>query len=140
MAVLNIRVDDQVRDELKDMADAEGVTVSEYVRDLLTAALVPGYESKEDHGDLPAPETMRRPGRPSASLASATAATTRPPAGTCAFSGKRCTSPMHATSPRCARRWSSCGVVGKDARIGKFDPHQPPCDTSRTNVVVLTKY
>lgn len=59
MAVLNIRVDDQVRAELKDMADAEGVTVSEYVRDLLMAALVPGYESKEDHGDLPAPETMR---------------------------------------------------------------------------------
>ena len=59
MAVLNIRVDDQVRDELKDMADAEGVSVSEYVRDLLTTALVPGYESKEDHGDLPAPETMR---------------------------------------------------------------------------------
>ena len=45
MAVLNIRVDDQVRAELKDMADAEGVTVSEYVRDLLMAALVPGYES-----------------------------------------------------------------------------------------------
>lgn len=59
MAVLNIRVDDQIRDELKDMADAEGVTVSEYVRDLVTAALVPGYEHDEDHGDLPAPETMR---------------------------------------------------------------------------------
>lgn len=59
MAVLNIRVDDQVRDELKDIADAEGVTVSEYVRDLVTAAIVPGYKPDEDHGDLPAPETMR---------------------------------------------------------------------------------
>lgn len=59
MAVLNIRVEDQVRDELKDMADAEGVTVSEYVRDLVMAAIVPGYESEEDHGDQPAPETMR---------------------------------------------------------------------------------
>lgn len=35
MAVLNIRVDDQVRDELKDIAEAEGVTISEYVRDLV---------------------------------------------------------------------------------------------------------
>lgn len=59
MAVLNIRVDDQVRDELKDAADAEGVTVSEYVRDLVMAAIVPRYESEEDHGDQPAPETMR---------------------------------------------------------------------------------
>lgn len=59
MAVLNIRVDDQVRDELKDIADAEGVTVSEYVRELVTAAIVPGYKPDEDHGDLPAPETMR---------------------------------------------------------------------------------
>lgn len=59
MAVLNIRVDDQVRDELKGIADAEGVTVSEYVRDLVTTAVVPRYEPDEDHGDLPAPETMR---------------------------------------------------------------------------------
>jgi hypothetical protein len=56
---LNVRVDDQVRDELKDMADAEGVTVSESVRELVMAAIVPGHESEEDHGDQPAPETMR---------------------------------------------------------------------------------
>jgi uncharacterized protein len=31
MAVLNIRVEDRIRDQLKEMADAEGVTVSEYV-------------------------------------------------------------------------------------------------------------
>ena len=33
MAVLNIRVEDRIRDQLKELADAEGVTVSEYVRD-----------------------------------------------------------------------------------------------------------
>ncbi len=59
MAVLNIRVDDQVRDELKDIAEAEGVTISEYVRDLVTAAIVPGYEPEEDHGDQPVPDSMR---------------------------------------------------------------------------------
>ena len=59
MAVLNIRVDDQVRDELKDIADTEGVTISEYVRNLVMAAIVPGYEPEEDQGDLPAPTTMR---------------------------------------------------------------------------------
>lgn len=61
MAVLNIRVDDQVRDQLKDMADEEGITVSEYVRNLVMAAIVPGYEPEEDEdqGDLPAPTTMR---------------------------------------------------------------------------------
>ena len=59
MAVLNIRVDDQVRDQLKDMADEEGITISEYVRNLVMAAIVPGYEPEEDRGDLPAPTTMR---------------------------------------------------------------------------------
>lgn len=59
MAVLNIRVDDQVRDQLKDMADEEGITVSEYVRNLVMAAIVPGYEPEEDQGDLPAPTSMR---------------------------------------------------------------------------------
>lgn len=59
MAVLNIRVEDQVRDQLKQIADAEGVTISEYVRELVMAAIVPVYESEEDHGDQPVPETMR---------------------------------------------------------------------------------
>lgn len=59
MAVLNIRVEDQVRDQLKDMADEAGVTVSEFVRDLVMAAIVPGYESEDDHGDQPVPESMR---------------------------------------------------------------------------------
>jgi uncharacterized protein len=59
MAVLNIRVEDRIRDQLKEMADAEGVTVSEYVRDLVMAAIVPVYEPEVDHGDEPAPESMR---------------------------------------------------------------------------------
>ncbi|QHN28961.1 YfbU family protein [Gordonia pseudamarae] len=59
MAVLNIRVDDRVRDQLKELADAGGVTVSEYVRDLLMEAIVPVYEADVDHGDQPAPDTMR---------------------------------------------------------------------------------
>ena len=59
MAVLNIRVDDRARDQLKELADTGGVTVSEYVRDLLMEAIVPVYEPDVDHGDHPAPETIR---------------------------------------------------------------------------------
>ncbi|RBJ11078.1 YfbU family protein [Micromonospora provocatoris] len=59
MAVLNIRVDDRVRDQLKEMADDEGVTLSEFVRDLLMEAVVPVYEREVKHGDEPAPESMR---------------------------------------------------------------------------------
>lgn len=59
MAVLNIRVEDRIRDQLKELADAEGVTVSEYVRVLVMAAIVPIYERDVDHGDEPAPESMR---------------------------------------------------------------------------------
>jgi len=58
VAVLNVRVDDHVRDQLKEMADAEGVTLSEFVRDLLLEAVVPVYESEVKHGDEPAPESM----------------------------------------------------------------------------------
>ena len=58
MAVLNVRVDDHVRDQLKEMADVEGVTLSEFVRDLLLEAVVPVYESEVKHGDEPAPERM----------------------------------------------------------------------------------
>jgi uncharacterized protein YfbU (UPF0304 family) len=59
MAVMNIRVEDRIRDQLKEMADAEGITLSEYVRDLVMAAIVPVYQPPVDHGDEPAPETMR---------------------------------------------------------------------------------
>lgn len=59
MAVLNVRVDDQVRDKLKELADAEGVTLSEYVRALLLEAVVPLHQLEISHGDEPAPESMR---------------------------------------------------------------------------------
>lgn len=59
MAVLNIRVEDRIRDQLKELADTEGVTLSEYVRDLLMAAVVPVYERTVEHGDEPSPESMR---------------------------------------------------------------------------------
>lgn len=59
MAVLNIRVDDHVRDQLKELAGGEGVTLSEYVRDLIMEAVVPVYEREVKHGDEPAPESMR---------------------------------------------------------------------------------
>ena len=38
MAVLNIRVEDRIREQLKKLADAEGATLSEYVRDLIRRA------------------------------------------------------------------------------------------------------
>lgn len=59
MAVLNIRVDDRVRDQLKEMADDEGVSLSELVRDLIMEAVVPIYQREVEHGDEPAPESMR---------------------------------------------------------------------------------
>jgi len=59
MAVLNIRVEDRIREQLKKLDDAEGATLSEYVRDLVMAAVVPVYEREVEHGDEPAPETMR---------------------------------------------------------------------------------
>lgn len=59
LAVLNIRVDDRVRDQLKGMADNAGQTLSELVRDLLMEAVVPIFEEEVKHGDEPAPESLR---------------------------------------------------------------------------------
>src|SRR5262245_32014524 len=59
MAVLNVRVDDHVRDQLKEMADVEGVTMGESVRDLLMAVVIPVYAADVKHGDEPAPASMR---------------------------------------------------------------------------------
>lgn len=59
MAVLNIRVEDRIRDQLKEMADDEGVTLSEYVRNLVMEAVVPVYEREAKHGDEPAQESLR---------------------------------------------------------------------------------
>lgn len=59
MAVLNIRVDDRVRDQLKELSEDRGVTLSEYVRDLIMEAVVPVYEQEREHGDEPPVESMR---------------------------------------------------------------------------------
>ncbi|WP_122503387.1 YfbU family protein [Mycobacterium kansasii] len=59
MAVINIRVEDRIRDQLKSLADVEGLTLSEYVRDRLMEVIVPVYQPPVEHGDEPAPETMR---------------------------------------------------------------------------------
>jgi len=61
MAVLNVRVDDHVHEGLKDLADDAGVSLSEYVRDLLREAVVPVADERGEvsHGDQRAPETMR---------------------------------------------------------------------------------
>ncbi|HKY16290.1 MAG TPA: YfbU family protein [Microthrixaceae bacterium] len=59
MAVVNVRVDDRVRDRLKEMADDEGVSLSEFVRDLIMETVVPISEREVEHGDEPAQESMR---------------------------------------------------------------------------------
>lgn len=59
MAVLNVRVDERLRDQLKELADGQGVTTSEYVRDLLMEAVAPVFEREVAHGDEPPPESMR---------------------------------------------------------------------------------
>jgi uncharacterized protein YfbU (UPF0304 family) len=59
MAVLNIRVEDRIRDQLKELADDHGVTTSAYVRDLLMEAVVPVFERGVEHGDEPPAESMR---------------------------------------------------------------------------------
>ena len=59
MAVLNIRVEDRIRDQLKEMADDEGVTLSEYVRNLVMEAVVPVFEREVKHGDEPPQESLR---------------------------------------------------------------------------------
>lgn len=58
MAMLNVRVDDHVHERLKEIADAEGVTLSDLVRDLLREAVVPISERSARHGDQPAPESF----------------------------------------------------------------------------------
>lgn len=55
MAVLNVRLDDDDYDRLKELADAEGVSISEFVRDRLLEFVVP---VSTEHGDEPAPESF----------------------------------------------------------------------------------
>lgn len=55
MAVLNVRLDDAAYDRLKELADAEGTSLSEFVRDKLLEFVVP---ISNEHGDEPAPATF----------------------------------------------------------------------------------
>lgn len=68
MAVLNIRVDDRVRDQLRELANDHGVTTSEYIRGLLMEAVVPVFEREVGHGDEPPAESMRIVDRQALSL------------------------------------------------------------------------
>lgn len=56
MAVLNVRIDDDVYERIKVLADTEGASLSEYVRDLLLEVVVPVSEQR--HGDEPAPQSF----------------------------------------------------------------------------------
>lgn len=57
MAVLNVRIDDDAYERLRGLADADGLSLSEYVRDLLLEVVVP-VSGRSDHGDQPAPESF----------------------------------------------------------------------------------
>jgi len=58
MGILNVRVEDHIHERLKELADDEGVTLSDFVRDLLRDAVVPIRERSEAHGDQEAPESF----------------------------------------------------------------------------------
>jgi uncharacterized protein len=58
MAVLNVRVEDRVRDQLQELADQSDLTLSELVRGILLDAVVPPNEREPKPGEQPAPESM----------------------------------------------------------------------------------
>lgn len=55
MAVLNVRLDDDAYERLKELAEGEGSSLSEFVRDRLLEWVVP---VSRDHGDQPAPDSF----------------------------------------------------------------------------------
>lgn len=57
MATITLRVEDAVRDALDAKARAEGVTISEILRDLIVEAVVPARETRASREDY-APESM----------------------------------------------------------------------------------
>jgi len=57
MAVLNVRLDEHVHGQLKELAEKRGASLSEYVRDLLLAEVLPVQEA-EVHGTAAAPHSM----------------------------------------------------------------------------------
>lgn len=58
MAVLNIRIDDDYRDRLREKAEDQGVSLSEYVRALVLENVVDVRRQDELTDTEPAPETM----------------------------------------------------------------------------------
>ncbi|MCD2443707.1 YfbU family protein [Agromyces sp. SYSU K20354] len=57
MATINIRVEEHIRDALQEMADARGITLSDYVRDLLREATV-SIRTTPTTGSGLAPDTL----------------------------------------------------------------------------------
>jgi len=55
MAILNVRLDDDAYSRLKELAESEGASLSEFVRDRLLEFVVP---LPTEHGDEPAPESF----------------------------------------------------------------------------------
>ncbi|MDM7886571.1 YfbU family protein [Curtobacterium sp. RHCKG23] len=53
MPTITVRLDDETRDALQSQAEGEGVTVSDFVRDLIRTAVVPIREEDERDGYTP---------------------------------------------------------------------------------------
>mgnify|MGYP001240475717 CR=1 FL=1 len=51
-------MEDHIHERLKELADDEGVTLSDFVRDLLRDAVIPIGDRSEAHGDQEAPESF----------------------------------------------------------------------------------
>lgn len=58
MGILNVRVEDHIHERLKELSDDEGVTLSDFVRDLLRDAVIPITDRSEAHGGQEAPESL----------------------------------------------------------------------------------
>ena len=58
MGIINVRVEEHIHERLKELSDDEGVTLSDFVRDLLRDAVVPITDRSEAHGDQEAPESF----------------------------------------------------------------------------------
>lgn len=58
MGIINIRIDDHTHAQLKELAETEGLSLSEYIRTLLHETTLPIREDSEQHGDLPVPESF----------------------------------------------------------------------------------
>lgn len=68
MAVLNVRIPDEIHEQIKALADDQGVTLSEYVRDLLLAQVQPVHQGNQPGGGQAAPQSLSSPDRMTLSL------------------------------------------------------------------------